>query len=55
MYLQRVLPVEEVTSFPRFGQGILNSGDFESPPMVILIGPYSAGKVRLLQHSILLA
>ena len=44
--MKKILPVEEVTSFSRYGNPPLHEGDFESPPMLMLIGPYSAGKVN---------
>eukprot|EP00586_Coscinodiscus_wailesii_P012546 CAMPEP_0172510816 /NCGR_PEP_ID=MMETSP1066-20121228/231661_1 /TAXON_ID=671091 /ORGANISM="Coscinodiscus wailesii, Strain CCMP2513" /LENGTH=405 /DNA_ID=CAMNT_0013289961 /DNA_START=113 /DNA_END=1330 /DNA_ORIENTATION=+ len=52
LYLHKVLPIEELTSFTRCGNCVLHEGDFESPPIVLLIGPYSAGKTTFIEHLI---
>mmetsp|Transcript_14551 Transcript_14551/g.21462 ORF Transcript_14551/g.21462 Transcript_14551/m.21462 type:complete len:397 (-) Transcript_14551:25-1215(-) len=48
--MNKIMPVEEATRFSRFGYGLLNEGDFESPPLVLLMGPYSAGKTTFVEH-----
>lgn len=52
LYLKTVRPIEQISNFERLGHGILNEGDFESPPLVLLIGPYSAGKTTMMEYLI---
>jgi EH domain-containing protein 1 len=52
LYKTSVLPVEQATNFSRFGFGELSNGDFESNPMVLLMGGYSAGKTTFIEHLI---
>lgn len=52
LYVNKVRPVEEITEFAKFGNVTLNEGDFESPPMLLLMGPYSAGKTTFIEHLI---
>ena len=37
-------PIEEATKFDVFYSSLLNEAEFRTPPMVLLIGPYSVGK-----------
>mmetsp|Transcript_9458 Transcript_9458/g.14217 ORF Transcript_9458/g.14217 Transcript_9458/m.14217 type:complete len:469 (-) Transcript_9458:111-1517(-) len=52
LYLKTVRPIEQITNFERMGHGILNEGDFDSPPLILLVGPYSAGKTTMLEYLI---
>ena len=47
MYFNKIYPIEDATSFSRFENTAMHEGDFESPPLVLLLGPYSAGKVNI--------
>jgi GTPase SAR1 family protein len=48
--MNTVLPVEEATMYSSFGFSPLNAGEFDSPPLVLLVGPYSAGKTTFIEH-----
>ena len=50
LYTNVILPVEVATSYHSFGFSPLNAGEFDSPPMVFLVGPYSAGKTSFIEH-----
>jgi len=50
LYLERILPVEELCHFHKVGNLQLDGASFSSPPMVMLIGPYSAGKTSFIKH-----
>ncbi|GMI23602.1 hypothetical protein TrCOL_g11298 [Triparma columacea] len=50
LYMNSILPVEEATSYSSFGFSPLNAGEFDSPPLVLLVGPYSAGKTTFIEH-----
>jgi GTPase SAR1 family protein len=50
LYMNSVLPVEEACSYNTFGFSPLNAGEFDSPPLVLLVGPYSAGKTTFIEH-----
>ncbi|GMI16300.1 hypothetical protein TrLO_g11958 [Triparma laevis f. longispina] len=50
LYMNTVLPVEEACSYNTFGFSPLNAGEFDSPPLVLLVGPYSAGKTTFIEH-----
>mmetsp|Transcript_7815 Transcript_7815/g.11550 ORF Transcript_7815/g.11550 Transcript_7815/m.11550 type:complete len:430 (-) Transcript_7815:2098-3387(-) len=50
LYMNKIRPVEEITSFSRVSGGTLDTGDFESPPLLLLLGPYSAGKTTFIEH-----
>ena len=52
LYLKIILPVEQAFDFHSLGHGKLSEGDFNSPPMVLLIGPYSAGKTSFIEYLI---
>jgi len=52
LYINKILPVEEATSYNSFGHSPLNAGEFDSPPLVLLVGPYSAGKTTFIEHII---
>jgi len=45
-----ILPVEQATNYASFGFSPLNAGEFDSPPLVLLVGPYSAGKTTFIEH-----
>ncbi|GMH82146.1 hypothetical protein TrVE_jg12994 [Triparma verrucosa] len=50
LYMNSILPVEEACSYNTFGFSPLNAGEFDSPPLVLLVGPYSAGKTTFIEH-----
>jgi GTPase SAR1 family protein len=52
MYKTKILPFEELTFFSRFGCGELSDSDFDSNPMVLLMGPYSSGKTTFIENLI---
>lgn len=49
LYIKDILPVEQATEFHALNHGALSEGDFASPPMVLVIGPYSAGKTTFIE------
>jgi len=52
LYKSKILPLEESSYFSRFGYGELCDSDFDSNPMVLLVGPYSSGKSTFIEHII---
>ena len=43
-------PIEEATKFDVFYSSLLNEAEFRTPPMVLLVGPYSVGKTTFIEH-----
>jgi len=43
-------PIEEATKFDVFYSSLLNEAEFRTPPMVLLIGPYSVGKTTFIHY-----
>mmetsp|Transcript_18922 Transcript_18922/g.58302 ORF Transcript_18922/g.58302 Transcript_18922/m.58302 type:complete len:445 (+) Transcript_18922:120-1454(+) len=43
-------PIEEATKFDVFYSSLLNEAEFRTPPMVLLIGPYSVGKTSFIHY-----
>lgn len=52
LYLKTICPVEQAFDFHSLGHGKLNEGDFCSNPVVLLVGPYSAGKTSFIEYII---
>mmetsp|Transcript_20164 Transcript_20164/g.80480 ORF Transcript_20164/g.80480 Transcript_20164/m.80480 type:complete len:529 (-) Transcript_20164:1360-2946(-) len=43
-------PIEEATKFDVFYSSLLNEAEFRTPPMVLLVGPYSVGKTTFIHY-----
>ncbi|KAJ1445769.1 P-loop containing nucleoside triphosphate hydrolase protein [Pelagophyceae sp. CCMP2097] len=43
-------PIEEATRFDVFYSSALNEAEFRTPPMVLLVGPYSVGKTSFIHY-----
>ena len=54
LYSRTICPVEEAYDFHGLGHGFgkFSEGEFSSVPMVLLIGPYSAGKTSFIEYII---
>ena len=53
LYINKILPVEQLCQFSRSGGNVaLDSASFNAPPMLMLIGPYSAGKTSFIKYLI---
>ncbi|OON23325.1 dynamin family protein [Opisthorchis viverrini] len=50
LYTQKLLPLETTYKFHEFHSPALEKGDFESKPMVLLIGQYSTGKTTFIRY-----
>jgi len=50
LYRQRIRPVEEAYKFGEFYSPLMNDGDFDAKPMVLLIGQYSVGKTSFIRY-----
>ncbi|KAH8072580.1 hypothetical protein JL720_11147 [Aureococcus anophagefferens] len=50
VYASVFRPVEEATKFDVFYSSLLNEAEFRTPPMVLLIGPYSVGKTTFIEY-----
>ncbi|THD21543.1 Receptor Mediated Endocytosis [Fasciola hepatica] len=50
LYTQKLLPLENAYKFHDFHSLALEKGDFESKPMVLLIGQYSTGKTTFIRY-----
>ncbi|KAF6777405.1 hypothetical protein AHF37_03537 [Paragonimus kellicotti] len=50
LYTQKLLPLETAYKFHDFHSPALESGDFHSKPMVLLIGQYSTGKTTFIRY-----
>ncbi|CAL8086801.1 unnamed protein product [Calicophoron daubneyi] len=52
LYTQKLLPLENAYKFHEFHSPALEQGDFDSKPMVLLIGQYSTGKTTFIRYLI---
>lgn len=50
LYKTKIRPVEEAYKFGDFYSPIMNDGDFDAKPMVLLIGQYSVGKTSFIRY-----
>jgi len=50
LYMKNVRHLEEAFMFPKFHSPLLNPIDFESKPMVLLVGQYSVGKTSFIRY-----
>ncbi|KAA3677200.1 EH domain-containing protein 1 [Paragonimus westermani] len=50
LYTQKLFPLETAYKFHDFHSPALESGDFHSKPMVLLIGQYSTGKTTFIRY-----
>lgn len=50
LYKQKLLPLEEFYKFHDFHSPPLDDPDFESKPMVLLVGQYSTGKTSFIRY-----
>lgn len=50
MYFEKIRPVEEMYKFGHFFSPMLNEGDFEAKPSVLLLGQYSTGKTTFIKY-----
>ena len=50
LYRAKIRPVEEMYNFGEFYSPIMNDGDFDAKPMVLLIGQYSVGKTSFIRY-----
>jgi EH domain-containing protein 1 len=50
LYRTKIRPVEEQFKFGEFYSPIMNDGDFDAKPMVLLVGQYSVGKTSFIRY-----
>ena len=50
LYTKVFRPIEEATKFDVFYSSLLNEAEFRTPPMVLLVGPYSVGKTTFIEY-----
>uniref|UniRef100_A0A4X2K303 Dynamin-type G domain-containing protein n=1 Tax=Vombatus ursinus TaxID=29139 RepID=A0A4X2K303_VOMUR len=50
LYLEKLLPLEETYHFEHFHSPSLMEADFDSKPMVLLMGQYSTGKTTFISY-----
>ena len=50
LYRTKIRPIEEAYKFGEFYSPIMNDGDFDAKPMVLLIGQYSVGKTSFIRY-----
>ena len=50
IYFEKIRPVEEMYKFGNFFSPLLNEGDFEAKPSVLLLGQYSTGKSTFVKY-----
>merc|ERR1740138_855623 len=50
LYKQKLLPIEQTFMFNRFYSPLMTDAEFESKPMVLLIGQYSVGKTTFIRY-----
>lgn len=50
LYLTKLLPLEETYKFNEISAPKLQSSDFDSSPMILLMGQYSTGKTSLIRY-----
>lgn len=51
LYTKKLLPLEETYLFHDFHSPALEAADFQSKPMVLLVGQYSTGKTTFIRYS----
>jgi len=51
-YTKTLLPIEQAISFEQFQSTPITEGEMRSPPMVLLVGPYSVGKTSFIRYLI---
>ncbi|KAK1893605.1 EH domain containing protein 4 [Dissostichus eleginoides] len=51
LYLKKLLPLEETYLFHDFHSPALEAADFQSKPMVLLVGQYSTGKTTFIRYN----
>jgi hypothetical protein len=49
LYRRKILPLEVATKYSHFGSPPLGPSDFESKPMVVIVGQYSVGKTSFIR------
>ena len=54
LYTKVFRPIEEATKFDVFYSSLLNEAEFRTPPMVLLVGPYSVGKTTFIEYGAVL-
>lgn len=52
LYTKKLLPLEETYLFHDFHSPALEAADFQSKPMVLLVGQYSTGKTTFIRYSL---
>ncbi|KAL7532467.1 hypothetical protein ACHAXR_010760 [Thalassiosira sp. AJA248-18] len=52
LYMNKILPVEQLCQFKRMGGQMLDRASFNAPPILMMIGPYSSGKTSFIEHLI---
>ena len=52
LYTRKLLPLEETYLFHDFHSPALEAADFQSKPMVLLVGQYSTGKTTFIRYMI---
>ena len=50
LYTRKLLPLEETYLFHDFHSPALEAADFQSKPMVLLVGQYSTGKTTFIRY-----
>lgn len=50
IYKSKLLPLEQAYKFHEFHSPPLDDSDFESKPMVLLVGQYSTGKTTFIRY-----
>ena len=50
VYKAKLLPLEQTYKFHEFHSPPLEDSDFESKPMVLLVGQYSTGKTTFIRY-----
>lgn len=50
LYTKKLLPLEEHYLFHDFHSPALEAADFQSKPMVLLVGQYSTGKTTFIRY-----
>lgn len=50
IYKKKILPLEEFYNFHDFHSPPLEDADFDSKPMILLVGQYSTGKTTFIKH-----
>ena len=50
MYKSNLLPLENEYEFPGFVSPALGDADFDSKPMVLMLGQYSTGKTTFIRY-----